>query len=269
MGRKKVEKEEDFELDFDNVVAEKEQVDVEPKTLNEVVDYGSEKWNDFIMSQFQPYELLDGKYPKCSALRRVGLFLGPTVFSGPVREYVNTNGKEAPRATVVYQLTINWRLNIPVQFIDFKDFQEERTFAAIADCDYNNTEDEYAVHSAAMAETRAEARCWRKALLISMQSAEEMQSPDNAAEVVKSYKKTTDNEIGEERDKENITSMQFRVINEISERLSVDLDKRLKYEINGQFFKEIKDLKIKDATTLISELNGYQSDKVPEQYKKD
>lgn len=261
-------KEENLDFDFENAVKENVEVEkVEHNTLNDVIRYGSDEWEDYIISLFKPEELYDEKYPKCSGLRRVGLYLGEVINSGPKQVFVNTDGGSHPRSTVVYEISIQWRLDRPVYFGNFDDscFRDVRIFSAVADCDYNNAEPDFAVHSVAMAETRAEARCWRKALLLTRTSAEEMMSPENSAEVVEKMKKGTDNEINE---KGKATVVQLETIKKFAERVGVDIEKRLNSNIGEDKFSKLEELNRESAATLISEFNSYQQGtEVPKEFK--
>ena len=248
-----------LELDFNDVVEEEK---VEIKSNDDVIKYGSEGWSDYVLSLFTEKEMLDGKYPRCAALRRVGLMLGDIVSSGPSQVFAGTDGGVSPRTTVVYEIEINWKWNLPVvvsqgQILD--GFHDNRRFSAVADCDHDNAEYEFAKHSAAMAETRAEARCWRKILLLDRVSAEEMQSPDNEEEIKKKYS-GSDN-VTDDRSK--ATKIQMNTITVMCDRVGVDLEKRIKQPISkdgeDKTFEKLEDLDRGYASALLSELNKYQS----------
>ena len=70
----------------------------------EAPDYLSPEWDAYVMSQFEPNELIDG-YPNVAGLRRVAeLLLGPILESGPSQVFPVV-GNGAGRATVVYAVT--------------------------------------------------------------------------------------------------------------------------------------------------------------------
>jgi len=140
----------------------------------------SENWQDFVLSQFKDDEKDDDGNPYVHGLRRVARkLLGPIVHSGPLEaspaEFLGT-----PRETDLYSLlkpvTVRYVLRIlwtrPEDIPDGGEaFMVEYT--DVADCMRNNTDPEFLIHPSAMASTRAEGRCLRKALQIKKVSAEE------------------------------------------------------------------------------------------------
>lgn len=134
---------------------------VEPEAIPSVTD---PKWTEYVLKQFEPTELEDGN-PKVDGLRRVaekilGTFdIVPTVVQCPGLE----NG-----ATVTVLLTFR----DPVSGL-------MRRVGGSADVSSTNTAREYAVHSVATAETRAEGRALRKALrLTKVLAAEELHNAE-------------------------------------------------------------------------------------------
>ncbi|SVC62097.1 uncharacterized protein METZ01_LOCUS314951, partial [marine metagenome] len=128
---------------------EKEEVDMTMPA------YGSKEWNDYIMGKFESRELIDGN-PICAGLRRVAEdVLGSIVSSRPLQVWPSTDVNGPGRATVVFEVVINWM-----------DSGELRTFAEVADVWHGNTDDLFCAHPAATASTRAEGRALRKALKI-------------------------------------------------------------------------------------------------------
>ena len=123
-------------LDTDLFDASTVDIDEEKeKTEEEVVEttmpaYGSKEWNDYVMSKFESHELIDGN-PICAGLRRVvDDVLGSIVSSRPVQVWPSTDVNGPGRATVVFEVVINWM-----------DSGELRTFAEVADVWHGNTDD--------------------------------------------------------------------------------------------------------------------------------
>lgn len=126
----------------------------------------SPEWSDYVMSYFQANELDPGGAPTIVGLRRVAdLILGETIYC--VSEVVNTpclgsNGELTQMAVVECEIHIEGRDRI------------KRCFREVADVNNLNTEPEYRRFPTATCATRAEARCYRKALRIRPVAAEEM-----------------------------------------------------------------------------------------------
>lgn len=136
------------------------------------VKYGTPEWQEFILGQLTPDELVDG-CPKCNGLRRVALlYLGDFIYSGP-KTYTITNLDENGTrvVTVSYEIAIDWKLTRNVGYSNTPDLHEMRTFGGLADCLSNQTV--YGAHPAATAETKAESRALRKALALNVVTAEE------------------------------------------------------------------------------------------------
>lgn len=146
----------------------------EPKTLEKAIgiEYGSKKWNNYIIGMLDESEHVDG-YPKVNGLARLVNILGDVVSSKPSQVIV-THG-ENRSVTVNYELIIEWKLNTPVGFGNLGYTPQTRVFGGCADCteDPNNT---FLKHPAAIAETKAYGRALRKALGLTVIAAEEMLS---------------------------------------------------------------------------------------------
>jgi hypothetical protein len=218
--------------------------------LTESPEYGSEQWDEYVMSQFKADELIDGK-PRCVGLRRVGaLLLGHPVFSGPVHVTPSTDGNGPGRATVGYQLI-------------FKFADGQRTFGDVADVWHGNTDDMFAAHPAACASTKAEARCWRKALLIKAVSAEELTVKDTAAIVQSLVSKSVKVEgvtNGEISDSDKMSDNQRKFIDSKCSQLNID-----PRALGGPSAPDTWTKKY--ASTLINKLNEIQQSGVPETLK--
>jgi hypothetical protein len=123
-------------------------------------------WHDFVMKQFAPDELDEDGRPFVTGLRRVARkLLGPILESAaevvcpPQFVQDAERGRILGPATVHYRLTFNWS-----KLDDGEGAAYPVTFTDCADVFFGNTDPEYARHASATAATRAEARCYRKAL---------------------------------------------------------------------------------------------------------
>lgn len=132
-------------------------------------DYGSKEWQDYVMSLFTPNELFDGK-PNISGLRRLTReLLGDIIWTGPV-DYYNT----AELKICIYEVHILWKIGLPEWFDIDTNHYPTNIFRAAGEASNNNTAPPFSYYPASMAETRAEARALRKALCLSVVSAEEI-----------------------------------------------------------------------------------------------
>lgn len=140
-------------LTADEAIAIKE-INIEEKMVEPT-------WTPYVMQQFDPSELENGN-PRTDALRRVAAkLLGRFCSDTEILQVPEmSNGG---RATVVVNL----------EFI-----KDGLRISGAADTYAGNTPKEYYVHAVATAETRAEGRALRKALMLTkILSAEEMQKP--------------------------------------------------------------------------------------------
>lgn len=126
-------------------------------------------WTDYVMSNFTEKELVNGK-PNIRGLRRVIRVLVGNVIDNEV-EVVQAPGpwpgedRTLTPAVVVYRMTIQKEDGYSISVSD------------TADSYIGNTDKNFAMYPTAIATTRAEARCLRKALNLSVCSAEELNSP--------------------------------------------------------------------------------------------
>lgn len=117
-------------------------------THQDVPVMGHPGWSEHVLKQFQPNELENGN-PKVDGLRRVAfLILGPFSSLTEIKQTPDLNN--AGRASVVVTLSFHGA-----------------TVCGAADVFSGNTDKEFAVHPVATAETRAEGRALRKALMLS------------------------------------------------------------------------------------------------------
>lgn len=208
-----------------------------------VPTYGSEGWDAYVMSQFKEDELIDGA-PLCHGLRRVARnLLGDIIFSGPTSVDPPTDVNGFGRATVVYQVTFIWNDG------------STRVFADVADVWHGNTDDLFAVHPAAVASTRAEARALRKALAIRKVSADELCRKDIGAVVkgLNAVVKTEAPTTGESKPTDLMTAPQKNFLNSLCSKLNVSVVALV--ETTGMNVETVT----RDATSkLITKLNEFQ-----------
>lgn len=222
-------------------VAEYEFEDVEEVELNitseEMPEYAGPDWEDYVMKQFSEDELYDGEYPTLNGLRRVAYnLMGPFIKSGPVM--VQANLPES--AYCIYQV----------------ETEDGSMFSAAADGHQNNIGGNYSVYPTTMAESRAEARVYRKMLMLSTAASEEIQGKEN---LFKSVIKTE----GGFSETDPITQQQISIIKAKCKTTKINIDKLL-----GEFeFEDIKDLKKSDAVKVLKTITEYQEKGIPEKLK--
>jgi hypothetical protein len=127
------------------------------------------KWEEFVLSKFEPLELEQGR-PKVHGLRRVvRLLLGPIRTSSAKIVQCPTieNGQ---RATVEYTVKV-WQ----VKSLDAYDGPHILKYTDVSDAWMENVNGiEFARHPSATASTRSEGRALRKLLNLSTPAAEEI-----------------------------------------------------------------------------------------------
>lgn len=208
--------------------------------------YGSQEWNDYVMDKFDRKDLIDGN-PTCAGLRRVAEdVLGDIVSSRPSQVFPSTDVDGPGRATVVFEVVINWM-----------NSGELRTFADVADVWHGNTDDLFCAHPVATASTRAEGRALRKALKIRCLAAEELTRKKDVESIVResvSAGKPTDGEWDEE---DGISAAQIRFMDTKCKQLNIDVVKFI--NMGSESYKSVEDVKKKTASKMLSILNEYQT----------
>ena len=208
-------------------------------------------WSDYVMSHFDPSELIDGKPLVCGLRRVAELLIGPIVSSGPTQVFPPKNDNEHGRATVVFKV----EFDIGDHWVCYSD---------VADSWEGNTDDAFCVYAVATASTRAEARALRKALKIKAVAAEEI-TRKNTSEVlsqVNAQRQQTQVTQGEYNNDGKMTSAQGSFIIVKCKQLNINTDKLLK-----EVFKtNDKSVSKKVASDVIEQLNRYQrkTEDVPE-----
>jgi len=237
--------------------------DVNPMTVEaEPVDpdtprYFDAGWNDYVMAQFDPDELIDGKYPNVNSLRRmVELLLGEIVFSGPVNVEQTMDAEHTGKAVVTYKVTIDWQLGgVYAGNLDVPVGYGHRSFLSVASSWVGNTDDIFAVFPESIAETRAEGRALRRALRINVVCADELTKKDTAA-VVQQQKESVST-TGDWEENSLITDQQTNTIKMMCDRLQINLTKFI--NSGSKQYKSIDNVNRVAAAGMLKQLNRYQS----------
>lgn len=224
-----------------------------PKT--DMPRYYDKEWHDFVMSQFAPGELIDGKYPNVNSLRRVvELLLGEIIYSGPCDLRTTMDPENVGKAVVTYEIQILWKLdayyNPAIDFTD-KEIFPLKTFKATASSHIGNTDDIFALFPESIAETRAEGRALRKALRLGVVCFDELTNK-KADDFIKKPNVTN----GEFVDGK-ITDQQINSITILCERLNIDLNKFI--NSGSEEYNDIKEISRSIAAKMLKRLNQYQS----------
>jgi hypothetical protein len=217
--------------------------EIETEELGPV--YGSEEWNDYVMSKFHKSELFDGN-PVCAGLRRVAEeLLGTIVVSRPAQVWpaMDTNGPG--RATVVFEVVIDWM-----------DSGQLRTYSDVADVWHGNTDDLFCAHPVATASTRAEGRALRKALKVKCLAAEELAKKDVADIVRKSVPQISSDGSWEEDD--TISTAQVNFIDVKSKQLDINVMKFI--NMGEAHYEAIDEVSKKTASKMLGVLNEFQNE---------
>jgi hypothetical protein len=226
------------------------------KNVPTLPHYYDPSWHDYVMSQFTPEELIDGKYPNVNALRRVvELLLGEIVDSGPIE--TQTSMDNMSKAVVTYEVVIEWKLDVKYDnLLDLSDkniFTPKR-FRSVASSHIGNTDDVYAVFPESIAETRAEGRALRRALRLGVVCSDELTKKDTSEFVRQQQEmKNTD---GEWNENSFITDQQINSIVLLCERLKIDLDKFI--NSGSKSYSNIKEVSRSAAAGMLKRLNQYQ-----------
>lgn len=225
-------------LDFNNP-----EITEEPFVENNIPSINDPAWHQYAMSHFTVDELVDG-CPSTDGLRRVANLL--------IGEIIDTKLK-------VHQVpdsTNNYRATISVEMV-FNTATGQIRFSDIADCNLQNADREYAKFPTAMAMTRAEGRCLRKALRLRKIIAIEEKA--NETTVVNEPK------INAESLPDRITQTQIAGIKLLSARAGISYDKFLA----DKKIANIESITFSEAAELCSVLSEYfnSPNNVPEGIK--
>lgn len=188
----------------------------------EIPERTSAEWTDYVLSLFKESEL-ENKNPKTDALRRVA----ETLYD---RFNIRTKVIDSPRNDNAYRASVLVSL----------EFQGGWVIDGCADVYSGNTDSTYAVHALATAETRAEGRALRKALLLTKVLAAE-----------ETYNAPTDEATG---DNGRITQSMLTPLYIMCQRVGIDFDKLLKQQkIDVNDHKELTLEKGRELANLINQ----------------
>lgn len=201
-----------------------------------------EGWTDWILDKLRDSEKDAEGNPRVNGLRRlVEDYIGDIVGSVP-RIVEGASVDNGMRATAEHHVTINWNFNS----------DDRRTFGAAADCYSGNTEDNFARHAAATADTRAESRALRKALkLVSVITAEEF----------------TQIPVTESGLDSMITDSQIKAINKLCKDLDIDVISFINSKSNA--YAHFTHIPFKNALGMLEQINVYLRNptKIPDNIK--
>lgn len=226
--------------------------------------YKSKEWHDFVMSHFDPSELVDGN-PKCAGLRRVAeLLLGDIIDSRPVNVMLSPSESGPGQATVMYNVVFgNWR-----------NSGQTRVYGEVAEVWHGNTDEPYSAHPAATASTRAEGRALRKALGVNCLAAEELTTKKDVTAIMQNIVKVEAPAVLEIQSGPNgpkITPAQINFLDKKCGELNINATLFIKKNLNKD---NLNDVGKKEASDLLNLIVEYQNNtkKCPEDligYNKD
>lgn len=220
-----------------NVLANAEEVSSVEDT--NIVEYNSPEWHSYVMSLFQKDEMVDGT-PTCDGLRRVvGVALGDIISSKSKVIQSPTlmdRLKEKSKTKLYYVMT--------PAVVEHTVVIETKTGSIIEITDIGssyigNTDIEYVVHAPETAATKAESRCYRKALkLKKVISQEENSQPIEFIE------------------DEMITKSDISIIKILADKKGLDIDEILQ-KLNLDYTVDtFVAMKREEAKLLIAHLQG-------------
>lgn len=215
----------------------------------------SKEWNSRIMTMFAKDELFPNPMdpnqllPNINGLRRVGHDMLPDiVFEGPVgTQHMVVDGK--PWVSVMYKIAFG---QVPVaQYVDINRLPMTEV-CAVGDCWVGNAPNGEVVYAAALAETRAENRVWKKALGLTIPTFEEVVTNTTTKVDV-----STDGSVNENGAASEVVKIAIR---SKCVQLGIDVGKLLqqsKYN-DGSTLKSLDSVTVKEARDILQELNSYQ-----------
>jgi len=205
------------------------------------LDRSSPEWSDHVMGLFSNDEVMekdDKRYPTLKGLRRVFLkIFGSPSFSGIVEYSSPTSESSCGRAHANYELR-------------FSHYGVENVYRGAADAYPGNIAGGYQVYPLAIAENRAEARAYRKALMLNIVTAEEIGNENTEFTSVLTS-------TGEFNEAEPMSENQLLVIKNKCKELSIDMDTFL------TFMKKelgVQNLTKKEGLECVKKIGSYSND---------
>lgn len=198
--------------------------------------FGSPEWSDYVKSLLLPDEIYNDQ-PKCDGLKRlVELLIGPII----------QKQLKCIKAPSVHDNTATIAVSIMCEAKELKTHLIEES---IADANESNNHNEpYCYHMSATAETKAEARCYRKLLrLKNVIAAEEGMSSTDMIPVNNSNNK--------------ITSIQIEGIDRLANRLNLNVMDFVNVGSSGKKYENVNDIEFDTALKMIEFMNAISSGK--------
>lgn len=206
----------------------------------------TKEWQDYLAGQFFDSEKDAEGNPNVNGFRRVAKkLLGTVLFSGLVNEPTATYIPDDSRVTMlnpvvaVYKIKIAWTRpedvpeGCPALIVEFSD---------AADVMFGNTDPDFSRFPTATAVTRAESRCYRKALQYNRCSAEE--------KTVVSTEESSPNGLIRESD--------IHFLDTICRRLNVNV---IKYINSGEKqYESIEEIPFGTAQKMLKRISAWQND---------
>lgn len=243
-----------------------------PTSLEEVYPkWGSPEWQKLVMGLFYPEELYDG-YPKCFGLRRVAKELLGDIVASRVSHMsvipqvvIDQSGSErtSRAVTIAYELIISWKVGLPINtYFDINqvDLRNEKIFTGVADC-IEDTRSVFGRHPAASAETKAESRALKKALGLSILTAEEKISGYDDLDKNNNTQPVEQEQLIN-KELKNFIEAKAKTFNITMQQLVADFAKNNNRNDLVELFKQtkfsIEQFKIEDGRALFAFVNKYQ-----------
>ena len=198
------------------------------------------EWHSYVMSQFTEDELQDKKNPTVDGLRRVAELL-----VGYIVEQTTDVVQEPTKAN-------EWRATVTHKVVLLCSSMNDtaspyKTFTAAADSYWGNTDKIYSKYPVAIAESRAEARAFRKALKLKVVAADEL------SKIAEQENPPTPDEFNS--NPTDITDVQINFIDLTCKRTNIDVEKFVKTDY--AYVKTIRQLKHGQSLTLVAKASAY------------
>lgn len=214
-------------LEEETLLASLNEAELENPTSEEIPDIHSPDWTPFVLSKLTLQEVVGpDKAPRVSGLRRVAsMLIGPIVrsesevisapqYTGKILTFGDNKKTHQLSVTAVKHTTV------------FLTGHGETIWTGLATVFHHNTEPEYCLFPLETAASRAEAISLKKALHLSMLTAEER------------VEKPTEVNAVEDEVEDKATSTQKTLLNTIARQKKVNLNEFILEETDGQFSLE-------------------------------
>lgn len=220
--------------------------DSEDIRADEVPEYTSNLWGQYVLDQFTEEELFDGN-PILDGLRRVAELLLGDILESTTQIVQTPTPDNGERATAVARVVIN---------VNYADRAVIKVYSGSADAYPGNIAPGFEKYPVALAETRAEARALRKALRLRTVAHEEL---GNGGGQEVPVKKESSKAMSEE---------QAKMINFVAKGNNVNVEKLLTHlgTAGTIVYNNVKSLSDTDAKEVCKVLSAYQADRttIPE-----